>query len=71
MSPIEEQQIIALFIEARIKQEAARVAVDNLDLAIFRAGNPKFHIKLVEDKPLTPTPQTEEVKNDEKASATS
>lgn len=61
MSPQTEQQLIALYIEARIRQEAAVRATDALDLAILRAGNPKFQLKLVEEKP--PTPQTEEVKN--------
>ena len=64
MSPIQEQQIIALYIEARIKQEAAREAADALDLALFRAGNPKFQLKLeiletkaeAESDPLPPPP---------------
>lgn len=80
MSPIQEQQIIGLFIEARIKQEAAAQATDALDLAIFRAGNPKFHIRLIEEKPQEPkpgpveekpkTPKAEEA-HDEKGIATS
>lgn len=62
MSPHQEQQLIALYIEVRIKQEAAREAADRLDLALLRAGNPTLNLKLVEPE-KTPTPQTEEAKH--------
>ena len=63
MSPIQEQQIIALYIEARIKQKAAQEAADALDLALFKIGNPKFQLKLVVPEPSTPPLQTEEAEN--------